>query len=130
MKITINCKSVKEDKPVKVFVSQPMGDKTNEEIAEERGRVIEILNKIGYKNVEIIDSHFNPKDISSPLECLGESLKLLSKADILYAIRGAENSRGCKIEIRCYEDYLYGTVKFYYENYNVLTKELEILEVK
>ena len=79
---------------MKVFISQPMNGKTNEEIINERSSLVSFLNSKGY---EIIDSIIED-DINNPIWLLGESIKLLSEADYIYMMDNWENSRGCKIE--------------------------------
>ena len=44
---------------IKVFISQPMRDKSNEQIETERNRAVEAVKKhFNDNNVEIIDSFF------------------------------------------------------------------------
>lgn len=67
---------------VKVFISQPMRDKTDAEIKEERERIIDAC-KNKYGEIDVIDSFFEsaPHD-AKPLWFLGKSFELLSTADI------------------------------------------------
>ena len=90
----------------KVFISQPMVDKTNEEIEKEREVAKERIKEIYGEDFEIIDSFFKdaPHD-AKPLWFLGESLKKLSEADIVFFEDGWENARGCKIEHECASAY-------------------------
>jgi hypothetical protein len=85
---------------IKVFISQPMKDKTNEEIESERKVAIDTI-KAMYpgRTVTIIDSFFKdaPHD-AAPLWFLGKSLELLSTANIAYFCKGWEKYRGCKME--------------------------------
>lgn len=83
----------------KVFISQPMVDKTDEQIKEERKKAIEVCKERLGEDVEIIDSFFEgaPHD-ASPLWFLGKSIQLLSTADIAYFIKGAAKYRGCNAE--------------------------------
>lgn len=86
----------------KLFISQPMKGKTNEEIRKEREVAISCAKKITGDEVEVIDSFFeNAPAEAKPLWYLGESLKLLSTADVAYFATGWENARGCKIEHTC-----------------------------
>lgn len=78
----------------KVFISQPMYGKTNEQIQSERVELISKLNNAGY---EVIDSIIED-DVNNPIWLLGESIKLLSEADYIYTMSGWEGSRGCIIE--------------------------------
>ena len=89
----------------KLFISQPMKDKTNEEIKAERERIIkEVTDKFG--EVEVIDSFFeNAPHDTRPLWFLGKSLELLSTADVAYFAKDWEKYRGCKIEHTCAVEY-------------------------
>lgn len=81
----------------KLFISQPMNDKTDEQILEERNKAISLFD-----DVEVIDSFFSnaPHD-ATPLWFLGESIKLLGDADIVYFCKDWEKYRGCTIEHEC-----------------------------
>ena len=85
---------------IKIFISQPMKDKTNEQIEAERKRAVETIKKEYFDDdVEIIDSFFKgaPHD-AKPLWFLGKSFELLSTADVAYFIKGWDKYRGCKME--------------------------------
>ena len=86
----------------KLFISQPMKDKTNDEILKEREKDIADARKYLGDDVEVIDSFFKgaPHD-AKPLWFLGKSLELLSTADIAYFAKGWDSARGCKIEHDC-----------------------------
>ena len=90
----------------KLFISQPMRGKTDEEILAERERAIRIAEKQVGEPVEVIDSFFQsaPAD-AKPLWYLGESLKLLATADVAYFAKGWNEARGCKIEHTCVVEY-------------------------
>lgn len=89
----------------KLFISQPMKDKTDEEIKAERARIIEAATK-EYGEVEVIDSFFeNAPHDARPLWFLAKSLELLSTADIAFFAEGWKQYRGCKIEHECAVQY-------------------------
>ena len=91
----------------KVFISQPMRGRTDEEILAEREEVIEKVRQIyDGEEIEIIDSFFKeaPED-ATPLWYLGDSIVLLSKADVVYFCKGWETARGCVIEYMCAMQY-------------------------
>lgn len=92
---------------VKLFISQPMNGKTDEEILAERKRAIESVKKhMASDEVEVVDSFFqNAPTEARPLWYLGKSLEMLSTADIAYFVKGWENARGCKIENMCAIEY-------------------------
>lgn len=83
----------------KLFISQPMRDKTNEQIKEEREKAVEIAKQQLGEEVEVIDSFFEdaPHD-AKPLWFLAKSLELLSTADAAFFAKGWEGYRGCRIE--------------------------------
>ena len=85
----------------KIFISQPMKDKTNQEIEQERKEIIEKAEKY-FGEIEVIDNFFKdaPHD-AKPLWFLGKSLELLSNADVIVLGKDWENARGCRIEHEC-----------------------------
>ena len=90
----------------KLFISQPMKDKTGEEILALREQAIKSATELLGEEVEVIDSFFQNAPVDArPLWFLGKSLELLSTADVVYFAKGWENYRGCKIEHECAEAY-------------------------
>lgn len=90
----------------KLFISQPMKGKTDEEIIAEREKAIQRAKEALHDDVEIIESFFQDAPVEArPLWYLAESLKLLAGADVAYFARGWENARGCKIEHTCALEY-------------------------
>ena len=89
----------------KLFISQPMRDKTDEEIKAERAKIVKAVTEC-FGEVEVIDSFFEsaPHD-AKPLWFLGKSLELLSTADCAYFADGGKDYRGCKIEHECAVQY-------------------------
>jgi len=90
----------------KLFISQPMKGKTNEEILEVREKIVEMAQMMFGETFEVIDSFFKdePAD-AEPLWYLGKSLQLLSTADLVIFAPGWEDARGCKIEHTCAAEY-------------------------
>lgn len=90
----------------KLFISQPMNGKTDEEIKAEREIAIKNAQEIIGEEVEVIDSFFEkaPHD-ARPLWFLGKSLELMATADVVYFVEGWKNARGCKIEHECAVEY-------------------------
>lgn len=86
----------------KLFISQPMKGKSDEDILAERKKAIKSAEqKIG-EPVEVIDSFFQEAPVDAkPLWFLGKSLELLAGADIAYFAKGWQEARGCKIENTC-----------------------------
>ena len=85
---------------MKIFISQPMRDKTDEEIKKEREAAIQIVKeKFPDKTIEVIDSFFeNAPHDAKPLWFLGKSFELLSNADLAVFIGEWEKYRGCRME--------------------------------
>ena len=89
----------------KIFISQPMNGKTTEEIENERDHIIDRLAiQFAKENkcIDIIYSFFKniPHD-AKPLWYLGESIKLMSEADVVFFCDGWQTARGCQIEHDC-----------------------------
>ena len=98
----------------KVFISQPMKDKTNQEIEQERKEIIEKVRKY-FGEIEVIDSFFKDTPHNAkPLWFLGKSLELLSNADVIILGKNRERARGCRIEHECAIQY--GIKIVYVEN--------------
>lgn len=100
----------------KLFISQPMRGKTDEEILAERKKAIESAERNLGEPVEVIDSFFQnaPAD-ARPLWFLGKSLELLSTADIAYFAKEWEDARGCRIENQCAIEYGIEVIEDYTE---------------
>nr|DAW41710.1 MAG TPA: protein of unknown function (DUF4406) [Caudoviricetes sp.] len=96
----------------KLFISQPMKGKTDDEILAERSNAIQAAKDSVNDEIEVIDSFFQnaPAD-AKPLWYLGESLKLLATADVAYFAPGWNKARGCKIENLCAKEYGIHTIE-------------------
>ena len=90
----------------KLFISQPMRGKSDEEILAERQKAIEMAEKVIGEPIEVIDSFFEKAPVNAkPLWFLGKSLELLADADVAYFAKGWQDARGCKIENTCAIEY-------------------------
>ena len=100
----------------KLFISQPMRGKTDEEILKVRAKAIESAKRNFGEDVEVIDSFFKgaPAD-ANPLWFLAKSLELLSTADVAYFAKGWEEARGCRIENTCACEYGIDVIEDYTE---------------
>lgn len=99
------------NKCIKVFISQPMKNKTNDEILKERECIKSLAagllsKRDGVKkgNIAFINS-FQKDKKGKPLCLLGESLKMLSEADIAFFPENYHQYRGCDIEHKCAKEY-------------------------
>ena len=69
----------------KLFISQPMRGKTNEEILAVRGKAIKSAERHLGEKVEVIDSFFKDAPVDAkPLWYLAKSIELLATADVAY----------------------------------------------
>ena len=102
----------------KLFISQPMKGKSDEDILAERQKAIKSAEaKIG-EAVEVIDSFFQEAPVDAkPLWFLGKSLELLADADIAYFAKGWQEARGCKIENTCAIEYGIPVIEDYTAEY-------------
>lgn len=94
---------------MKIFISQPMRNKTDEEIRAERAKAIDECQAYATctgEKIDIIDSIIDgAPDGAKPLWYLGESLRLLSGADAAYFVRGWSENQGCRIEHMACSEY-------------------------
>ena len=103
---------------VRLFISQPMRGKTNEQIEREREELVEIAEAVyfGHGRVEVIDSFFKgeltiPDGAQAPLYHLGKSLELLATADVAIFAKDWREARGCRIEHECAKQYGVSTIE-------------------
>lgn len=97
----------------KLFISQPMRNKTNEEIEAERDRAIKKAREILNDDIEVIESFFKdaPVDVR-PLWFLGKSFELLSTVDVAYFAKDWDKYRGCRLEHIAAEEYGIKTIEY------------------
>ncbi len=88
----------------KIFISQPMRGRTDEEIREERREIMaQVAKKFPGEDVQEIQSfipdEFHAADMKNVgLAYLGKSLMMLAEADLAVFVQGYADARGCKIE--------------------------------
>lgn len=88
---------------MKVFISQPMSGKTNEEIIARRKEIIEMIeNKYLNENISFVYSIIEDEPSNDtpykPVWYLGDSIKKLATATLAYFDKGWQKARGCCIE--------------------------------
>lgn len=101
-----------------VFISQPMGGRTLEEVKEERENIITILKKLDTGlsdkgiHIKVIDSFDEDAFVNKrhPLLCMSDCLARMADADVVVFAPGWDKSGGCKIEHLCAETYHISTV--------------------
>jgi hypothetical protein len=102
----------------KLFISQPMRGKTDEEILAVREMAIASAKRQVGEDVEVIDSFFQDAPVdANPMWYLAKSLELLSTADVAYFAKGWEEARGCRIENTCAIEY---GIELVIEDYKVI----------
>lgn len=90
----------------KVFISQPMKGQDETTILKKRQEIMFLLKERFHEPIEIIDSCFRDAPAyAKPLWYLGKSIEYLSGADVAYFATGWSETRGCKIEHLCAEQY-------------------------
>ena len=107
---------------MKVFISQPMKNRTEEDIIAERKVIIEKLNNM---HIDVIDTIFTeeaPEDYNAGVYYLGKSILKMAEADALFMIDGWREARGCRIERQVAEAY---GIKILYEDFLVNKPQIE-----
>ena len=90
----------------KLFVSQPMNGKSDDEILKERKYLIAKAEACTGEALEVLDTFFvNAPANAKPLWYLGESLKYLAMADLAVFALDWSKARGCRIEHAAAEEY-------------------------
>lgn len=82
----------------KVMISQPMRDKTNEQIREEREGLVKILAEEGLQVIDTIIKEDAPQNIDEAIYYLAKSVEFIGQVDIVVFMKGWEKARGCRIE--------------------------------
>ena len=90
----------------RAMLSQPMAEKTDDEIKETREKAIKTLENKGYKIVNTLftDEWYSKEKMAErgvvqiPLCFLAKSLENMSLCHAAYFCKGWENARGCRIE--------------------------------
>ena len=86
---------------LKLFISQPMKGRTNDDIESERAAVVGLFDTAKVE-IELIDSFFKYAPAhAAPLWHLGESIKRLGEADVVYFCKDWQLYNGCVIEHEC-----------------------------
>ena len=99
---------------MKVMISQPMRNRTEEDIIAERKVITEKLNNM---HIEVIDTIFTEElseDYKAGVYYLGKSIIEMSKVDALFMCDGWREARGCRIERQIAQDY---GIKILYEDF-------------
>ena len=102
-----------EDKKLRIFISQPMANKTDEEIFDASERVAKKIKNYFNDDVQIVQSYIDDDNVftvkpiikNMPLYYLSKSLELLSRSDVIVMATGWENNRGCITEYECARRY-------------------------
>ena len=117
--------------PIKIFYSQPMHDKTEEEIEDKMDRLNTYINGILMYNgfaveditrIEIIDNvHHEGLDADAGrLKHLGASIQLMEDADLIIFDKDWGKARGCKVELNVAEEYLLHYLHACKDNFPIL----------
>ncbi len=88
----------------KLFISQPMNGRTDEEINAERAQAVQDVRQLIGEEVEPLDTFFTDYD-GKPLEFLGKSIMIMAQADLVHFCKGWQNARGCRVERAAADNY-------------------------
>ena len=100
-----------------VFISQPMNGIDEEKVLKVRSAIFKAfaMEHPG-EAINLIESYFKfPPEGSGRLWCLGDSIKLMDKADIVIFAPGFDQAKGCIIEHKICGEY---DVPHLYSNFN------------
>lgn len=83
---------------LKLFVSMPMNGLTDEEIRTGMADARAEAERIMGQPMELLKTVFDFSEDTHPLVYLGESLKKMAEADVVYFHLGWKQARGCFVE--------------------------------
>lgn len=83
---------------MKVMISQPMAGRTKAQIANERKRIVDELESLGWEVVDTLFKNTSKKKCNAPVYYLAKSIDAISKVDAVLFMNGWESMRGCRIE--------------------------------
>lgn len=89
---------------VKIYISQPMHGRSNEEIEQERNDIMSIAKDEFGEEAREIASFFKNSTFSS-IELLGMGISMMAKADKVYFTPGWEDTYRCRVEHYICENY-------------------------
>lgn len=89
---------------MKVMISQPMRGKTNEQIREEREKLVKQLETEGHEVVDTVFDDF-PEGKATPVHYLAKSIEFIANVEGIVFMKGWENARGCRIEHQIAKEY-------------------------
>lgn len=89
---------------MKVMISQPMRGKTNEQIREEREKLVKKLETEGHEVVDTVFDDF-PEGKATPVHYLAKSIEFIANVEGVIFMKGWENARGCRIEHQIAKEY-------------------------
>ena len=114
----------------KLFVSVPMRGRTEEEIRDSIEKMKKIAEIYEGEELELIDTYINevPQNVKQSIWCLGESIKMLSEADVFIGIDNCYEWNGCEAEYRVATSY--GIKNHCVKAESVIPNYRELLEAK
>lgn len=87
---------------MKLMISQPMRNKTTEQIQSERAEAVKQLEAEGH---EVMNTILDISEGKSPIYYLSKSIEMLADADGVVFMEGFLNARGCRIEYEVAREY-------------------------
>jgi hypothetical protein len=96
---------------MKIFISMPMKSKSTEQVRVEMQKVFDVI-KNRFQDPELVDSIIEGADKDIALKgndvaiwYLGESIKRMAEADIVFFVNDWQDFRGCSSERKIAEAY-------------------------
>lgn len=90
--------NVRLSQGTKLFISQPISGRTDEEIINEQDTIRDKI-KDKYDDVELVNTFLTFAPFrSSPMMILGMSIKMLFGADVAVFAKGWEKEKECQVE--------------------------------
>lgn len=111
---------------MKVIISQPMKNRTENDIKEERKRIIEKFNNMHIEVINTIFTEEAPKNNNAAVYYLGKSIQEMAKIDAIFMCPGWREARGCRIEYKIAQEY---GIKILYEDFFINKPEIGVRNI-
>lgn len=96
----------------RLFISQPMRDKTDEKILAERKKAVRVVKEMLGEDVEVIDSFFQEAPHNAkPLWYLAKSLELLDTADVAFFCKDGRSTEDAELNIHVPTNMVFESLK-------------------
>lgn len=90
---------------MRVMISQPMKDLTEEQSRQNRTEAVAMLESEGHAVIDTVFADTPPESAEQELWYLGKSFQAIASVDAVYFMDGWREARGCRLEYEACKTY-------------------------